>query len=158
MYVKRVILYFMVLSFFAYLPALANPQKILEQWEVSNDVERELILIATEGLKKSAHAREGAAYELMQKQIASVLAKVKDPAIVLRVAHNLLSIEGSTDDRVVNEVQNEAFFACINRVSEIRTKDALERLKSFRSVERLDGGSSIYVDEAISRLEKEIPK
>jgi hypothetical protein len=149
---------FVWLEYFALQPAFADPQKILEQWIAANRVEQELISLATAGLMKSPHARDSLEHAKMQNDVANILSKINDPAIALRVAHNMLVAGGNTDDRVVDEVQIEAYFLSINQVSKINTKDALNRLKLFKLRESLDGGYSVYVRETIDRMERELGK
>jgi hypothetical protein len=138
--------------------AFAEPQKALSQWEAANKVERELIVIATEGYRKTSYARSDAERAKLQLDITNVLAKVNDPIIALRVAHNMLAAGGKTDDRIIDEVQEEAYFASIDRVRKMNTLDAIKQLKLFKVTESLDGGYSVYVSETIAKMEQELAK
>jgi hypothetical protein len=151
MFVKVFVM--IILTLFCTNTAQADPAELLERNQKVHEVMDSLLILARTRLDQKLSGTNFSETAALQKELRYVLKKENDPWVIISIAKVALGYGGDdAGDEAVGDVFIFAVDACIHRLEELRTADALRALQVFQSTMRLDGGLSLTVEETLSRM------
>lgn len=135
-----------IIGYFMAPPVLANDDaRKQDQIRDITGIVNKVVALAEKGDEISED-------EVKEKALTSrLVGNISDPDILYKIALicNTISLPGNASDIKYDVWFIHTYWACINRLSEIKTLNALEALKIIADYSSLDGGDKLILKEII---------